>query len=53
VEVIVLVVERTRRGLKSCGGEERECVERRGRRRGNREMKNVRSTYLNFKLVFF
>lgn len=56
VEVIVLDVERCREGgLKRCEREEGDYVERerREKRRSNREMKNVTSTYLHVRLVSF
>jgi hypothetical protein len=50
VEVIVLAVERVvGRGLRCGERKERGCVERRREERSNREMKNVKSTYLHRK----
>jgi hypothetical protein len=56
VEVIVLAVERCRQGIelqrargkRLCREEEREKE-----RRSNREMENVKSTYLHVRLVSF
>ena len=41
------------KGLRCGERKERDCVERKRERRSNREIENVKSTYLHVRLVSF